>query len=266
MSATDPGLPSEARLPSEERIHQAIVHGPDMSAGGRFGKITSVARRFVGRATKYERDFNLQVDGALLERIHDLEAATGQQIRDAEARLNGTDDLLRYADEVLREADQQLREADHRVNRDVSDLTARLRALETSIDELRSQMREVDTRATVASALAAGAAEGFAALSRPAPLSGADIGAGPDVIAPPLVDHDAGTLSDRGGCAPARAARSHRRPRPRRRSRVRPRRDAGAPRHSGHRGAGSRPRPRDGRPGPRVPVPRSTTGTRSTSS
>jgi SAM-dependent methyltransferase len=193
MSATDPGLPNEARLPSEERIHQAIVHGPDMSAGGRFGRITSVARRFVGRATKYERDFNLQVDGALLERIHDLEAATGQQIRDAEARLNGTDDLLRYADEVLREADQQLREADHRVNRDVSDLTERLRALETSIDELRSQMREVDTRATVASALAAGAAEGFAALSRPAPLSGGDIGAGPHVIAPPLVDHDPGT-------------------------------------------------------------------------
>ena len=99
-------------------------------------------------------------------------------------------------------------------------------------------MREVDTRATVASSLAAGAAEGFAALSRPAPLSGGDIGAGPRRDRAAARRPRRGNASDGGGRAPARAARSHRRPRPRRRSRVRPRRDAGAPRRGGHRGAG----------------------------
>jgi len=164
MSVADSDRPTQASLPTEERINQAIERGPDMDARGRFGKITRIVRRFVGRAVKYERDFNLQIDVALLERIHEMEAAAGQQVRDAEARLNGTDDLLRYADEVLREADQQLRDADYRISRDLSSLTQRFHALETAVDELRGRLQEVDARAGVASSVAAGAADGFAQL------------------------------------------------------------------------------------------------------
>jgi len=151
-------------LEPEERIRRAITDGPDMDARGRFGKITRFARRVVGRAVKYERDFNLQIDVALLERIHELEAATAQQVRDAEGRLNGTDDLLRDADEVLREADRQLREADHRISSDLSALAQRFQALEGSVDEMRRRLEDVDTRAAVAGSVAAGAAEGYAAL------------------------------------------------------------------------------------------------------
>src|SRR6202042_1045313 len=97
----------------------------DLEAAGRFGTMTRLVRRLVGRAVKYERDFTLQVDSALLERIHQLEAATGEQVRAAEARLNATDDLLRDADEVLRGVDRELREADHRLRSDLSDLTVR---------------------------------------------------------------------------------------------------------------------------------------------
>ncbi|HTD51286.1 MAG TPA: class I SAM-dependent methyltransferase [Acidimicrobiia bacterium] len=171
MSNVDPGQPTQPGQATEERINRAIAHGPDMDARGRFGKITRFARRIVGRAVKYERDFNLQIDVALLERIHEMEAAAAQQVRDAEARLNGTDDLLRYADEVLREADRQLREADHRIGNEVTELAQRFRALEASVDEMRSRLEDVDTRAAVASSVAAGAAEGFAelhqTLSRP---------------------------------------------------------------------------------------------------
>jgi SAM-dependent methyltransferase len=164
MSVVDPDHPTQPDLPTEERINQAIARGPDMGARGRFGKITHIVRRFVGRAVKYERDFNLQIDVALLERIHEMEAAAAQQVRDAETRLNGTDDLLRYADEVLREADQQLRDADYRIGRDLSDLAQRFQALESAVDELRVSVQDVDARAGVASSVAAGAADGFAAL------------------------------------------------------------------------------------------------------
>jgi len=181
MSVVDPNQPPQPSLATEERINRAITHGPDMDARGRFGKITRFARRVVGRAVKYERDFNLQIDVALLERIHEMEAAAAQQVRDAEARLNGTDDLLRYADEVLREADRQLREADHRISSEVSGLAQRFRALEVSVDEMRSRVEDLDTRAAVASSVAAGAAEGFAALHQTLSRSSSDAVVLPDV-------------------------------------------------------------------------------------
>ncbi|MGO9872541.1 MAG: class I SAM-dependent methyltransferase [Acidimicrobiia bacterium] len=186
MSVVDPDQPTQPRVPTEDRINQAIARGPDMDARGRFGKITHFVRRFVGRAVKYERDFNLQIDVALLERIHEMEAAAAQQVRDAEARLNGTDDLLRYADEVLREADQQLRDADYRISSDLSGLAQRFHALETAVDELRFRLQEVDTRAGVASSVAAGAADGFAALQQRLARSSSEVLSFPDVTAVPF--------------------------------------------------------------------------------
>ena len=97
MSYLDPSRPPE------ERIQQAIIHGPDMEAGGRFGAITRFARKLVGRAVKYERDFNLQVDVALLDKVHESE----MELKAAETRLSGTDDNLRDADEDLREIDRR---------------------------------------------------------------------------------------------------------------------------------------------------------------
>jgi SAM-dependent methyltransferase len=181
MSVVDPHQPTS--VPTEERIHRAITHGPDMDARGRFGKITRLARRLVGRAVKYERDFNLQIDVALLERIHEMEAAAAQQVRDAEARLNATDDLLRYADEVLREADQQLRDADHRIGGEVSGLAHRFHELELSVDEVRGRLQDIDTRAAVASSVAVGAADGFAALQQQLLRSGSEATLRSDVTA-----------------------------------------------------------------------------------
>jgi hypothetical protein len=192
MSVVDPEQPTDGGSPTVQRIQLAMEQGPDMGARGRFGKITQVARRLVGRTVKFERDFNLQIDLALLERIHEIEAAAGRQVRDAEVRLNGTDDLLRHADEVLRGADQQLREADHRTNRDLAALTERFLALEATVDELRSQLREVDARAVVASSLAAGAADGFASL-RPGASRPAEPSAPSDAAAIDLVEQDAKT-------------------------------------------------------------------------
>ena len=66
MSYLDPSRPPE------ERIQEAIVHGPDMEASGRFGPVTRFARRLVGRAVRYERDFGIQIDVALLDKLHEI--------------------------------------------------------------------------------------------------------------------------------------------------------------------------------------------------
>jgi SAM-dependent methyltransferase len=151
--------------PAEERIQQAIIEGPDMEAPGRFGASRFV-RRLVGRAVKFERDFNLQIDVALLDRIHEIEEFAARQVREAEIRLSTTDDHLRYADEVLREADQQVREVNYCLQRDVSGLAERCNALEATVDELQSRLHDAETRAAVANAIAAGAADGFVSLNQ----------------------------------------------------------------------------------------------------
>lgn len=157
--------PFDPSRPPEERIQQAMVEGPDMDAQGRFGGMSRLVRRLIGRAVKYERDFNLQIDVALLDRMHEIETTAAREVRYVESRLTITDDHLRYADEVLREADQQLREVDHRIQRDVSGLAERCRALEASVDELRARLHEVDTQAAVANTIASGAADGFVSLN-----------------------------------------------------------------------------------------------------
>ena len=146
MSYLDPSRPPE------ERIQQAIIHGPDMQAGGRFGAITRFARKIVGRAVKYERDFNLQIDVALLDKLHEIEITAASELEAAERRLLVTDGYLR-------DADEDLREIDRRQQREIAALVDRFNTLERSVDGVRSRVDGVDARATVASTLASGAAE-----------------------------------------------------------------------------------------------------------
>jgi SAM-dependent methyltransferase len=150
---------AESGQTPEERINQAVTHGPNIDAAGRFGPVTKFARKLLGRAVKYERDFNLQVDLALLERVHELERKAGEDLRTAEARLTSTDDNLRYADKVLREAHLLTRQ-------DVEVLLSRVSTLEASNAELHSRVRDADKRAAVANSIASGAADKFVELTR----------------------------------------------------------------------------------------------------
>jgi SAM-dependent methyltransferase len=150
--------PEPAQTP-EQRINEAVTHGPNIDAAGRFGPLTKFARKMLGRAVKYERDFNLQVDLALLERVHELERKAAEDLRTAEARLTSTDDNLRYADKVLREAHLLTRQ-------DVEVLLSRVSTLEASNAELHSRVRDADKRAAVANSIASGAADKFVELTR----------------------------------------------------------------------------------------------------
>jgi SAM-dependent methyltransferase len=143
--------------PPEERIQQAIVHGPDMSAGGRFGAITRLARRMVGRAVKYERDFNLQIDVALLDKLHEIEDTAAERLQEVDERLRG-------ADEELRDAHKDLRDIDARAERETLVLQDRIKALEEVVKELNRRIEDANTSAAVANTIAAGAAGGFESL------------------------------------------------------------------------------------------------------
>ncbi len=138
--------------PPEERIQQALAHGPDLGARGRFGFLTRLARRTVGRAVKFERDFNMQIDIALLERLHEIEQALAEVAREADDRLRATDDRLRSA------------EAEQRVADDV--VASRIRGLEAKVDELRARVRDAEEGARVATTIASGASDGIEQLSR----------------------------------------------------------------------------------------------------
>ena len=163
-----------------------------MEARGRFGGMSRIVRRLVGRVVKYERDFNLQIDVALLDRMHEIEQTAAREIRDVETRLSTTDDHLRHADEVLREADRQLRDVDHRIEREVSGVVERCVALEATVDDLRARLRDVDTRAGVANTIATGAAEGFVSLDqRVSRMSGETIFVYDEMTAMPFVADEA---------------------------------------------------------------------------
>jgi SAM-dependent methyltransferase len=118
MSGIDP------RLPPEERVRLAVGRGPDASAAGRYGFLTKLARRIMGRAVKYERDYNHQIQLALLEKIQEVEAS-------AAAAQSGA----------------------------LQDLSVRLSRLETSLVELQGHMRDVDARAALATTMSIGTAD-----------------------------------------------------------------------------------------------------------
>jgi SAM-dependent methyltransferase len=154
MSYLDP-----ARSP-EERIEDAIAHGPDINARGRFGALTRVARKLVGRAVKYERDFNLQIDAALLQRIHEIEVA-------AEDRTTALDVSTRRAIEEIRASTDHTRDVTNRtllrLEHELTLLTARIDA---SIADIESRLAEADARAAVANSIAAGAMDSIESVNR----------------------------------------------------------------------------------------------------
>jgi SAM-dependent methyltransferase len=155
MTAFDPARPPE------ERIQYALTHGPDVNAQGRFGAVTRFARRIVGRAVKYERDFNLQVDVALLDRVHEIEADAAQQAQDVEERARTADDQLRSETESLRTANDALRERNQRLQLDLANVTDRTNGLDATVAELQARLDDVDARAAVANAVASGAVEQY---------------------------------------------------------------------------------------------------------
>ncbi len=153
MSQLDP-----ARPPAE-RIQQAIERGPDVNAQGRFGALTRVARRLVGRAVKYERDFNLEIDAAFLERMREIETV-------AQQRIDAIQEWATEAMNELRESSQQSRRATERIAHELGNVTTRIDATDASIAETQSQLRDTDARAAVANAIAGGAMDGFESVNR----------------------------------------------------------------------------------------------------
>jgi len=145
--------------PPEERIQRALATGPDIGAPGRYGMLTRFARRFVGRAVKYERDYGLQIDVALLERLHELEESLVSQLNDVARELRESHQQLRDDTQGLRDFDEQLLDNDHRAQRDTWAVISRVEALETVIVDVRSHLQDIDARAAVAHAIASGAAD-----------------------------------------------------------------------------------------------------------
>jgi len=148
---------SDHTRPPEERIQRALVKGPDIDAPGRYGMFTRVVRRFVGRAVKYERDFGLQIDVALLDRLHEMEASFTRQLNDVAAQLRE----LRDDDQRQRDFSEQLLDNDHRAQRDTWGVISRVEALEGLLIDVRSHLQDIDSRAAVAHAIASGAADGI---------------------------------------------------------------------------------------------------------
>ena len=142
----------------EERIQQALAKGPDIDAPGRYGMVTRLVRRFVGRAVKYERDYGLQIDVALLERLHEMEASFTEQLDEVSTRLRRE---LGDDDRRLRESTEQLLDNDHRAQRDLWGVISRVEALEGVLIDVRSYLQDVDSRAAVAHAIGSGAADGI---------------------------------------------------------------------------------------------------------
>jgi SAM-dependent methyltransferase len=160
MTAFDPDRPPE------ERIQYALTHGPDVNAQGRFGALSRFARRIVGRAVKYERDFNLQVDVALLDRVHEIEAGAAQRAHDVEERVRLSDEQLRGEIEPLRAANDRLQEINQQLRLELANVADRTNALDALVAELQSRLHDVDARAAVANAIGSGAVEQYESMSR----------------------------------------------------------------------------------------------------
>jgi len=144
----------------EERIRDALAHGPDVNARGRFGAVTRFARKLVGRAVKYERDFNLHVDAALLERLHEIEAAAEDRSKAVEASL------LRKIDELESSTGNRRDVIDHALRRLEHDLAVLTAKVDESLAGIESRLDDTDARAAVANAVAAEAMDGVESVNR----------------------------------------------------------------------------------------------------
>ncbi len=158
--------------PPEERIQHTLATGPDIDAPGRYGMFTRLVRRFVGRAVKYERDFGLQVDVALLERLHEMEESFTRQLHEVAAQLRE----LRDDDQRQRDFSEQLLDNDHRAQRDTWSVISRVEALEGLLIDIRSHLQDIDSRAAVAHAIASGAADGLDSLTLEASQTKSELG------------------------------------------------------------------------------------------
>jgi SAM-dependent methyltransferase len=154
MSYLDPARPPE------ERIQDAIAHGPDLDAQGRYGALSRFARKLVGRAVKYERDFNLQIDIALLQHLHEIETA-------AEQRTIAVEEWARQSIEELRATIEHRREVDDHALRSLEhELTLLTARIESNVADLESGLRDTDARAAVANSIAAGAMDSIESVNR----------------------------------------------------------------------------------------------------
>jgi SAM-dependent methyltransferase len=162
--------------PAEERIQQALTKGPDIDAPGRYGMVTRLVRRFVGRAVKYERDYGLQIDVALLERLHEMEASFTRQLNEVTTQLRESGGQLRDDHDGLHRFADQLLDNDHRAQRDLWGVISRVEALEGLLIEVRSHLQDIDSRAAVAHAIASGAADGVDSVTIESARTKADLG------------------------------------------------------------------------------------------
>jgi SAM-dependent methyltransferase len=121
----------------EARIESALKNGPEITAGGRYGMLTRTARRLVGRAIAYERDYNNRINVALLEKVHQVQAdaqRTNSQIEAQEASEASLHTVL-------------------------DDLSGRIAALQT-------RLSEIDERTAVATSIASGSVSAAEQLTR----------------------------------------------------------------------------------------------------
>jgi SAM-dependent methyltransferase len=154
MSYLDPARPPEAR------IQDAIAHGPDLDADGRFGGLSRIARKVVGRAVKYERDFNLRIDVAILERMQEIEAA-------AEQRTGAVEAWAREAIAEVRDATEHQRDVtEHTLRRMEHELSLLTTRIDETVAEVESRLRDTDARAAVANSIAAGAMDSIESVNR----------------------------------------------------------------------------------------------------
>jgi SAM-dependent methyltransferase len=128
-------------------IRRMILSGPDVGGPGRFGPITRLLRRLVGRTVKYERHYHHRIEWALLDLLEPVLAQIG--------KLSRLDDLEEHLDDV---------EARAAVAAGIATNVADM------IDELRRELTETvataGTQASVAASIASDVAERIAALGR----------------------------------------------------------------------------------------------------
>ncbi|HEY5172741.1 MAG TPA: methyltransferase domain-containing protein [Acidimicrobiia bacterium] len=122
---------------SADRVQELIANGPDVNLGTRFGIMTRVARRMIGRAALYERHYHHQIELGLLEMIQSA-------VHDEEERRHLTE-------QEANTLQARLSSVERRVG-DVADVASRL-------VDVTGRLDDVDTRSAVAASIADNATE-----------------------------------------------------------------------------------------------------------